>query len=228
MNHKKIKISFHLGIGFIALAFLILFLIQDIYSQQDKYKFEKFITNQENFPLSISCVIKDKKGFMWFGTQFGLYRFDGYNFRVYTYKFGDSTSLGNNMIGSIYDDDRYLWIVTVQGFNRFDKTTERFKRYELSYIDNFTQELCLSSNNELWIGTGNGLYKFNISNEKFTNIKNDPDDTSGSYFVNSVNTLFEDKNGYLWIGSGRNGLFRYDLKIKIFKNYKFNLKTQIV
>ncbi len=93
MNNNKIKKNLFSRINFTALTFLILFSIQDIFSQPDKYKFDRFITNQENFPLSINCMIKDKKGFMWFGTDYGLYRFDGYNFKVYTFKFGDSTSL---------------------------------------------------------------------------------------------------------------------------------------
>ncbi len=172
-----------------AFAFLILFSIQPINSQQDKYKFDKLITNQENFPLSISCMVKDTKGFVWFGTQYGLYRFDGYNFKAYSFKYGDSASLGFNMVNCLYDDERYLWVGTEQGFNRFDKTTERFKRFNLSYINNFINEIYPSTNNELWIGTANGLNKFDIANEKFAHYKNAPEDIFGAFFVNSIQTF---------------------------------------
>ncbi len=141
MHNIKDKINFLLRISLTAFTFLILFSIQPINSQQDKYKFDKLITNQENFPLSISCMVKDTKGFVWFGTQYGLYRFDGYNFKAYSFKYLDSTSLVFNMINCIYDDDRYLWIGTEQGFSIYDKTFERFKRFNLSFINNFIFEI---------------------------------------------------------------------------------------
>jgi len=214
MNNKKIKKNFLLRISLIVIIFFILFSIQNTYSQQDKYEFDKLITNQENFPRRINCLVKDKKGFMWFGTDFGLYRFDGYNFKVYECKFGDSTSLGFNLVKCIYDDDRYLWVGTLQGLNRFDKTTEQFKEFKLSFIT-FIYEIYPTANNELWIGTAHGLNKFDKTNEKFTNAWE-------AIFVDDINTLFEDTDGYLWIGT-RNGLFKYDIKNKVFKNLEYIL-----
>ncbi|MDQ3020973.1 MAG: histidine kinase [Bacteroidota bacterium] len=222
MNNIKSNIIFHLGVCLIAITFLILFAIQDIYSQQDKYKFDKLITNQENFPQQINCVIKDKKGFMWFGADYGLYRFDGYNFKIYAFKFGDSTFLGNNRVNCLYDDDRYLWIGTTSGLNRFDKTTERFKEFKLGFLDKFIYGIYPAANNELWIRTAGGLNRIDNTKEKYTKFKNVHDDTTGAIFFNELNTLCEDENGYLWIGTPENGLYRYDLKKKILKNYKFN------
>jgi len=210
-----------MGVGFIALTFIILFSIQDTYSQQDKYKFDQLITNQENFPAGINCVIKDKKGFMWFGTDFGLYRFDGYNFKVYAFIYRDSTSLINNLVNCVYDDERYLWVGTVQGLSRFDKITERFKEFKSSFMNNFIHEICPSANNELWVRTSGGLNRLDRANEKFSKFKY-LGDTSEAIFFEELNTLVEDENGYLWLGTRKNGLGRYDLKNKIFKNYKFN------
>ncbi len=223
MHNIIVKINFHLRIAFIALSIFILFSIQDIYSQQDKYMFDKLITNQENSPQEINCVIKDKKGFMWFGTDYGLYRFDGYNFKVYKFKFGDSTSLGTNMILCLYDDDRYLWVGAIQGLYRFDKTTERFKEFKINYNDNFIWGIYPSANNNLWIRTPGGLNRIDNTKDKYTKFKDAGDDKMGKIFYNeSSNTLFEDENGYLWIGTSEDGLIRYDIKNKLFKNYKFD------
>lgn len=222
MKNKEHRMSFILLVKIIFIFIFILTCISDVFSQQNKYEFEKPITNQENFPLSINCVIKDKKGFMWFGTGSGLYRFDGYNFKVYSFKIGDSTSLSNNTITSIYNDDKYLWIGTLQGLNRFDKTTEQFKTYKFSYIDDFIYAICPTSINELWIGTSNGLNKFDMIEEKFTKYKNVPDDTLGQIYYNEITTLFEDGDSNLWIGTRKHGLDKYDIKNKIFKHYKFN------
>ncbi len=204
-----------------ALAFLILFSIQDIRSQQNKYSFDKLITSQENFPVKINCVIKDKKGFMWFGTDYGLYRFDGYKFKIYSYKFGDSTFLGNNMVLCLYDDDRYLWIGTISGLHRFDKITERFKEFKLSLMSNFIYAICPAANNELWIGTANGLNKFDKTNEKYIEYHNVPSDSLGVKSLRAINDLLKDKNGHVWSGTDGYGLFRYDEGSKIYKNYKF-------
>ena len=53
---------------------------------------------------SVTCIFQDAKGFMWFGTQDGLNRYDGYNFKVFKNDPEDSTSLINNFIFSIYED----------------------------------------------------------------------------------------------------------------------------
>ncbi len=65
---------------------------------------------------SVTCILQDKNGFMWFGTQDGLNRFDGYNFKVFKNNPGDSTSLTDNFIFSIYEDPSgTLYIETQSG-----------------------------------------------------------------------------------------------------------------
>ncbi|MEO8210568.1 MAG: two-component regulator propeller domain-containing protein, partial [bacterium] len=124
MDNQKLNKNLFILFRFILIFVFILLKISDTFPQQDKYHFDKLRTSKEDFPFGINCAIKDKKGFMWFGTDYGLYRFDGYNFKVFSYKEGDSTSLSNKAVTSIFDDDKYLWIGTQQGLNRFDKTTE--------------------------------------------------------------------------------------------------------
>ncbi|MEJ2614797.1 MAG: two-component regulator propeller domain-containing protein, partial [Ignavibacteriaceae bacterium] len=53
---------------------------------------------------SVTCIFQDRQGFMWFGTQDGLNRYDGYNFKVFKNEPGDSTSISDNFIFSIYQD----------------------------------------------------------------------------------------------------------------------------
>jgi ligand-binding sensor domain-containing protein len=78
------------------LAIIILLLlsgVQNIFPQQNKYEFDKFKTSDENFPKVITSVVKDKLGFVWFATEIGLYRFDGYNFKTYFHNSNDSKSI---------------------------------------------------------------------------------------------------------------------------------------
>lgn len=72
-------------------------------------------------------VYQDYKGFMWFGTYDGLNRYDGYKFKIYRNRIGDSTSLIDNGIYTIDGDtDHRLWIGGRKGVSIFDPVTEHF------------------------------------------------------------------------------------------------------
>ena len=76
---------------------------------------------------TVLCIYQDSKGFMWFGTQDGLNRFDGYNMKIYSHEPGDSTSLSGNHIEAICED-KYgnLWIGTwSSGLNRYDQERDQ-------------------------------------------------------------------------------------------------------
>ena len=141
---------------------------------KNKYEFDKFKTSGENYPKVIRAVVKDKVGFVWFATEVGLYRFDGYNFKTYFRNSNDSKSISSNKLMCICDDDNYLWIGTLNGLNRFDKTTEEFKIYKFNREDESTLEyndvmaIHISKNKELWIVTSTGLKKYDRENDKFT------------------------------------------------------------
>src|ERR1044072_7107469 len=91
--------------------FLLLFLVLEgnlAYAQ--KLSFE-YLTVKDGLPQNtVQGIVKDKYGFMWFGTWNGLCRYDGYNFKVYNSVPGDTTSIANNRIHYIYKDDTgTLW-----------------------------------------------------------------------------------------------------------------------
>jgi hypothetical protein len=65
---------------------------------------------------SINCIAQDAQGFMWFGTQDGLNRYDGYEFRVYRHESEDPYSLSNNYVMGCERDRRdVMWVVTRDG-----------------------------------------------------------------------------------------------------------------
>jgi ligand-binding sensor domain-containing protein len=67
------------------------------FSQQKEYKFINFSSKNGLSSNSINAIVKDNNGFMWFGTEDGLNKFDGQNFKVYRHKETDSTSIGRGM-----------------------------------------------------------------------------------------------------------------------------------
>lgn len=76
---------------------------------------------------SVRCILRDHKGFMWFGTFDGLNRYDGYSFKVFRNKVNDSTSLINPFIYALKEDqDGRLWIGTRRGLSIYNSLTDKF------------------------------------------------------------------------------------------------------
>ena len=196
----------------------------------DNYLFQQITIKEGLSQSSILTIVQDKKGFMWFGTGNGLNKFDGYNFTVYINDPYDSTSISDNEITSIYEDkEGYIWIGTISGvLNKFDRTDETFKHYNLEYDQNFKSDLnetytsypisFVRNNNysitsisedrsgNLWMGTwGNGLFRFDKKtnhSEHFYYASINPHSLS----YNRISKIITDKNGITWIGTYGGGL----------------------
>ncbi|MEO8209621.1 MAG: two-component regulator propeller domain-containing protein [bacterium] len=194
-------------------------------SQNCNYKFDRYTTNDGLSSNTITCLIKDKEGFIWIGTIDGLHRFDGISFKIYHPESGNQTSISDSWINEICEEGNYLWVGTPNGLNRLDKATGKFTRYrndpaEISSISNdYVTSIYRTRKNEIWIGTEDGLNLFDQTTGKVKryNINNTP--ALGSNFIKA---LFEDKEGYLWIGTYGGGLTRYNDKNNEFKNYRFD------
>ena len=73
---------------------------------------------------TVEYIYQDSDGYMWFGTDNGLNKYDGTNFEVYKYKREDENSLSGDIIVAIIEDtDGYLWIGTTTGLNKLDRKT---------------------------------------------------------------------------------------------------------
>lgn len=71
---------------------------------------------------TVEYIYQDSDGYMWFGTDDGLNKYDGINFEVYKYKGEDENSISGNIIVAIIEDnDGYLWIGTTTGLNKLDR-----------------------------------------------------------------------------------------------------------
>ncbi len=93
---------------------------------QEHLKFEHISIEQGLSQSTVFCILQDSKGFMWFGTEDGLDRYDGYSFKVYRHDPDNPNSINDNYVMSIYEDrSGFLWIGTLSGLDRFDRKTER-------------------------------------------------------------------------------------------------------
>jgi len=163
-------------------------------------------------------ILQDRLGFIWIGTQDGLNRYDGYEFKVYRNDPDDTTGLSDNDITALYEDrSGTLWVGTKSGgLNQFDRTTGHF----VHYLHDPNDPHSLSHNNVLtiyedqsgllWIGTrGGGLNRFNRDTEQFAPYQHDPDNPN-SLSHDTVSSIAEDQSGFLWIATQGGGLNRFD------------------
>ncbi|MFO7444893.1 MAG: two-component regulator propeller domain-containing protein [Ignavibacteriaceae bacterium] len=209
---------------------IILFLFPEILSPQDIQVNIDHISNDNGLSQNtVHYIMQDSKGFIWFATEDGLNKYDGYNFTIYKNDPQDKNSIPDNFIWTICEDNKGdLWIGTNNGgLSKFIRTKEKF----VNYTNNPDDPGSLSFNNvrtifedkqgDIWVGTETGgLDKFIKTNKTFIHHRHDPLN-SNSLSNDVVLSLFEDNNGYLWIGSD-GGLDRFDREKNKIVNYKYN------
>lgn len=140
---------------------------------------------------------------MWFGTEEGLNRYDGYNFHTYQNVQRDTTSMSASDIRSMIEDQAgNLWVGTTEGLNVLDRKKDSFRRVPLSIGQdksaetNFIFSLYEDLNGDIWIGTLNGFYWYHKAEGQFTYYGEEALQAKVE-----VRAFSEDANGDLLIGS---------------------------
>ena len=189
-------------------------------------RFDNISIEQGLSQSSVKVIFQDRRGFLWFGTEDGLNRYDGYNFKIYKPDPDAINSLSDRWITSIVEDqDGYLWIATRLGLNRFDPRTEEFVRYlheetnPSSLIDNHINVLYLDKNDNLWIGTTSGLDLFDRAQSSFKHYVYSPSKQEGISGKN-ITALYEDSRGRFWVGTYASGLNRFNPSNNTFTPYQ--------
>ncbi len=165
----------------------------------------------------VHSITQDQTGFMWFGTQEGLDRFDGYRFDHFTNQSGDPGSVAGNDISCLLTDSAgRLWIGTWGGgLDRFSPQDETFIHHRHdpndrgTLPDNRVHVLFEDSGGALWIGTfSGGLSRRDHDTGRFVTFLHDPEEPR-SISDNCIWEISEDHTGTLWIGTN-NGLNRME------------------
>lgn len=174
---------------------------------------------------SVQCMLKSAQGFMWFGTQDGLNRYDGIQFVYYKHKFKDPHSLpANNVLAISEDKQGKIWVGTrIGGLSMYDPVSDRFVNYSHnskapgSISNNNITAILVDKKGDIWIGTENGLNIFNRKTRQFKRFFND---SISSKSINSsfINTIFEDSHQRIWIGTPK-GLNLYNAREGVFIPY---------
>ncbi|MDM8536584.1 two-component regulator propeller domain-containing protein [Desulfobacterales bacterium HSG17] len=174
-------------------------------------------------------IIQDRDGFFWIATQAGLYKYNGNDIKKY-----DTTNspMKGARIQTVFEDSvGHIWFTTQgTGAYRYDKKTDVFTVY-LAEEDNVNSisgnafnwsPYAIEEDNEgfVWIGSTNGLNRYDKTTDTFTRYKNKPGD-AGTLSSDDVWSVMEDKSGSLWVGTS-NGLNKYDKNTETFTTYKDN------
>lgn len=166
---------------------------------------------------AVNAIAQDHQGFIWFGTQEGLNRYDGYEMVVYDHKQGVAGSLSHDWVWSVYVDNAgTLWVGTDGGgLNRYDRQTDSFTRFRhaeddpSSLSNDRVRVIYQDSHGDYWIGTdGGGLNRFDSDTGQFIHYRHS-DGKPDSLPSDKVLAVFEDSRGKLWVGTDA-GLARMD------------------
>jgi len=204
---------------FPTLFLLLLFLCSN--GQTPAFRFHTLNIQNKLADNYVNCSLLDSKGFLWFGTYEGLNKYDGYHFKLLAHSISDTSSIGGNFITALFEDREHnLWIGTSKdGLSVLNQRTNVVKRYKpgkgtfdlpYDYISCITQD----SRGTLWVGTMNGLCRFDSLKKGFITYKHNQSKQSLS--SNAVMCITEDKSGDLWIGTSF-GINVYNRKTACFK-----------
>ncbi len=194
-------------------------------AQAEDIQFENLSVEHGLSHPGVRAIVQDHHGFMWFGTEDGLNRYDGYSFTVHKHNPKDSNSLSSSSILCLLEDDNdVLWIGTGGGgLNSLDRRTGKFRRYTLSpgHPNNqHVSSLCKGRDGILWVGSV-GLIGFERRSGRMMDFARDSS-AIPSITGNVVMTIHEDTKGVLWIGtwfSGVNKIEHNRRSVSVFKHY---------
>ena len=209
------------ALGSILFVIAILSLTQDGLGQriQKKVKFRRVEANSKISNSSITSILQDSKGFLWVGTDDGLNRYDGYDFKVYRNIENDTTSLVKNKIQSIFEDSRgTLWISTLNsGLHRYNRALDVFNR-----VSEFSIQHCQvfriieDFDHNVWIG---GI----LNAHAFVAMQ---DHKTGAWkkfllfpTTDPVYSMLQNSEDEFWLGTRLNGLYKWNRRTNALEQY---------
>ena len=187
------------------------------YAQSKNLIFNNINIEQGISQSTIEDIFQDSEGYIWLGTNDGLNRYNGYEFKNYNYE-EYQNSISHNGITDI-TEDKYgnIWVNTVSGVNKINKKTEKISNYtEINgkIKEDSTTEIIVTKDNNILVGTYEGLNIYNAKEDRFDIILEQKDGILSS----CIYSIDEDINGNIWIGTEL-GLNKLSKDFKVLETY---------
>jgi ligand-binding sensor domain-containing protein/signal transduction histidine kinase len=192
--------------------------------------FEQLSVKEGLAQETVTAIVQDQTGYMWFGSQHGLSRYDGYRVTVYRSIPNDPRSLADNWVQVLHVDKKNrLWVGTRGGLQRFDPASGDFTRFPMapeapghagSAGKQQVQAIISDGYGQLWLGSSDGIQHFDPESGRYTALRHDPADAA-SLAGNQVNALALDAEGALWVGL-KQGLDRLPAGARSFQHFRID------
>ncbi len=193
-------------------------------ANQRMVNFDHLNTEEGLSQNGVTSFAQDSDGLIWIGTQEGLNRYDGYDFKVFYHSESDAFSLSHDQVHALLADSQgRMWVGTDAGLDLYDPIHNKFIRHRLKIAQEPGREivavfsLAEGSDGSIWLGTSNGLIRF--KDAQFTWFKHDltQPDTIGK---GEVRALFVDNQNLLWVGTEEGGLTVLDAVGSVVRQFK--------
>ncbi len=154
----------------------------------------------------VANIVQDDTGYIWLGTSYGVDRYDGYTYKVFTQKLGDPTSLSGVLIYALFKDSTgNLWVATDEDLNVFDQDTGGFRHYSIDSDHPTILNIFEGSPGILWLSTKQGLYRLEVASGNIRRFQHDAEGLSSS----DIKSTGKDRSGVFWVATA-NGLEAMD------------------
>jgi len=173
-------------------------------------------------------LFQDHQGFIWVGTDSGLYRYDGYDYLHFQHQPSIANSLPNDTVTSIIEDKQHrLWVATFNGLALFEPESFSFKTYfplqgkDTSQLSRQIRKITSDGQNGLWLATRQGLQHFDINTKEFHIYRHDSTDDN-SLARDNIDTLVQDSQGGLWLATWPGGIDYLPAGSSKFEHFQVN------
>ncbi len=177
---------------------------------------------------NITCIVQDRRGFIWFGTNDGLNKYDGYQLTIFRHNPQLSNSIGGNSIRCLFEDSQSnLWIgLKGNGLSKLNLKTGLFKTYKhssstqsISYND--VAGIVEDRQGRIWVAADRGsLDLYNPNTEEFEHFQV-IDGQTKQKLNNALTDIKIDKSGDLWLSSWGGGVYHFDIRNRKFSVYSY-------
>ncbi len=221
---------------YLILTIWFLFLPLPAQAVQNAVRFDR-LSMEDGLPHPVVYdILQDRQGFMWFATEDGAAKYDGYSFATFRSVPGDPGSVSPGAAYTIYEDRAgNIWIgIRNGGLNKYDSATGTITRYmhdpsnpeSLSHDTVHYDSIFEDSSGMLWVGTANGLNRFDPVRNTFKRYFYDadnPDSVAKGVILTIQPDPVDEK--LLWIGTGGGGLTRFDRINERFVRYEHDSRN---
>ncbi|WP_071120923.1 ligand-binding sensor domain-containing protein [Romboutsia timonensis] len=174
----------------------------------------KNITSEDGLSQgTVETIIQDDQGYIWLGTNDGLCRYNGYEFKIYKHDEELENSITNNYIVDINQDNLgNIWVGTANGLSKIDTKTDLITNYNMNDEEKSLShynigDILITKSGDVLVGTSDGLNIYNEKKDEFYRIFNKDSDLSSQF----IRSLAEDENQNIWVATN-NGIDKIDIK----------------